>query len=944
MAKENLGLLRTRIVRSAKKKTRVSTVKQFYDTYAADWVRLSETDVKKVVAKLKASGELSDAWTALPVPKRLCDIDEANHSRAWYKSEDSHFRGLEDVFKSVIRVAETLFPERFSRSSRTTTFICRPRQSMHSEIEGSSHMVDGIGVRVRSSYPKDAQPGSAHNGSLTFRRSGKAVFTADALVSAELKMNWTKRNREDDDRKSFSHAAHALHNDVARVAVFSFTIEGTKMRLWCHTRSHTGISKNFDINTKPEELIQFILFSTYATLTQLGIDSTVRRVVDKDGFLQYQFDIYDPKTNVTTTYQTRSVIDESSAIEIYSRAMRVFEVSDVAELAKEDAKEIDAAPVLVLRDYWVYEDVDSELVTQQAITRSLKKARLWTKAKRHFMTIKADGIVSLPTPPHVTRSAPKTRAVVPAPHHAALSYKFIDAENPDETGPSKSQVQGAAKLHLKAASAGHTSRPPPEAPKLLQLHAKKHMRTVYEQLCRDLYKVPDPVLYFYALTHVVQILRYLKRAGYLHRDVSPGNFLLYYLKGKLPSLEDMAKTRREDWIVIVSDLEYSRPYLGGAGHDPITGTSYYIAVEVQGSDYSFDSGEADTPSPALDCFAFNPYHDLESSLWMALEFVIRRAPQTVIDAKVAGRPVKEILQEHAEKMFVPRAEGAPNRYAYLTKPRQTKALRADLRRIYGEGHPVPKLLDCTLALREAYREVEDSDASSCIHLENGRAAFDPALFKDTIYDTLEATFLAISDYYARAENKEAFVRVPDPPEPVFATFSGDTSSESGKDGAPAGSKLGEEAEEGTDEEGLSEGEDSDEETQDAPDGGDAAAVGGDGDEVDNALASGSGSGAQDASGMDLDTDGAVAGRTRAASLNKRKRDTAFQPDPPTQKAKRSRTKGASPTRSSVRIRNALAARLEARQAESQAGAESRPKPKTSGPSRRKNNPSRPATR
>ena len=152
----------------------------------------------------------------------------------------------------------------------------------------------------------------------------------------------------------------------------------------------------------------------------------------------------------------------------------------------------------------------------------------------------------------------------------------------------------------------------------------------------------------------------------------------------------------------------------------LQGTSYYIAVEVQGSDYSFDSGEADTPSPALDCFAFNPYHDLESSLWMALEFVIRRAPRTVIDAKVSGRPVKEILQEHAEKMFVPRAEGAPNRYAYLTKPRQTKALRADLRRIYGESHPVPKLLDCTLALREAYREVEDSDASSCIHLENGR--------------------------------------------------------------------------------------------------------------------------------------------------------------------------------------------------------------------------------
>ncbi|KAL1732623.1 hypothetical protein EV714DRAFT_206231 [Schizophyllum commune] len=940
MATENLGLLRTRIVRSAKKKTRVSTVQHFYDTYAADWDRLSETDVNKVVAKLKASGELLDAWTALPVPKRLCDIDKANKSRAWYKSEDTHFRGLEDVFKSVIRVAEALFPKRFSRGSRTTKFMCRPRQSMHSEIDGSSHMVDGIGVRLRSSYPRDAQPGSARNGSLTFRRSGKAVFTADALVSAELKMFWSKKNREDDDRKSFGHAAHALHNDVARVAVFSFTIEGTRMRLWCHTRSHTGISSDFDINTKPEELVQFVLFSTYATLTQLGIDPTIRRVIDKDGFLQYQFDVYDPEKNITTTYQTRGIIEESSAIEIYSRAMRVFEVSDVAELAKAETEKDYAAPVHVLRDYWVYEDVDSESCTQKAIVRSLKKANLWTKAQRHFMTITADGIVSGPPSAHATRSLPESRAIAPAPHAAASSYKFIDAANPDEAGPSKAQVKGVDKLDRRAASSGHAAHPPPEEPKLLQLHAKKHMRTVYKELCRDLYKVDDPAFFFHALTQVVQILRYLRRAGYLHRDVSPGNFLLYYLKGRLPSLKDMSGTKREDWVTIVSDLEYSRPFLGGSGHDPITGTSYYIAVEVQNGAYQFRPQKKtfrdSSRSPALKWFAFNHYHDLESSLWMALEFFIRRAPQKVIDSTVSGRSAKEILQGHAQKMFVPEAEGSPSRWQYLTDDDVMERLDSDLRLIYGETHPVIKLVDCLPALRDAYLTLEKSMAT--LRLDNGREAFKPSLFKDAVYANLEAAYSAISDYYVRDQNATTFVRVPDPPEPVFAKFSGDASAESDDDAAPADANE----DSMTEEEGLSEGEDSDDEAQDAPTGGDAAEVGED--EADNALAGGGSPGPQNASGMDLDTDGVVAGRTRAASLNKRKRDTAFQPDPPAQKAKRSRTKGASPTRSSVRIRNALAARLEARQAESQAGAESRPKPKTSGPSRRKNNPSRPATR
>ncbi|KAL1688354.1 hypothetical protein GGG16DRAFT_116089 [Schizophyllum commune] len=326
---------------------------------------------------------------------------------------------------------------------------------------------------------------------------------------------------------------------------------------------------------------------------------------------------------------------------------------------------------------------------------------------------------------------------------------------------------------------------------MVQLDSKKHMRTVYEQPCRELYKIDDPALFFHALTQVVQILRCMMRAGCLHGNVNPDNFLMYHLKEELPSLEEMPKTEREDWVTVVSDLEYCRPFLGGSRQDPVARTSYYTAVEVQCSEYMFDLGEA--TSPALDCFAPNPYHDLESILWMALEFVIHRAPQTVDSAKVLGRPAKGILQEHAAKMFISRAKGAQirSRFRYLTKPRHARALEADIRLIYGETHPFVALAGCLRALHQAYRELEDSDAASVIHLENGRTAFDPALFKGIVYDKLGATFSSISNCYARPRNAHTFVRAPFPKKPFFAGAPAKTDSEFNVGGSSSG--IGSEA-------------------------------------------------------------------------------------------------------------------------------------------------------
>ena len=61
----------------------------------------------------------------------------------------------------------------------------------------------------------------------------------------------------------------------------------------------------------------------------------------------------------------------------------------------------------------------------------------------------------------------------------------------------------------------------------------------------------------------------MKLAGHVHRDVSPGNFLLHYLKknGALPDPASISQTAREDWVTIISDLEFARPYLDAPKDD-----------------------------------------------------------------------------------------------------------------------------------------------------------------------------------------------------------------------------------------------------------------------------------------------------------------------------------------------------------------------------------------
>ncbi|KAL1732635.1 hypothetical protein EV714DRAFT_206401 [Schizophyllum commune] len=612
-------------------------------------------------------------------------------------------------------------------------------------------------VRRHSSYPAVALPGGCARDSNAGVYDGERIMTADLTSTGELKLGVTPQDIVNNEEKTLGHAGHAFWNDVGRVAVLSFTMEGSLMRLWHHTRSHTVASALFDIHNERLWFVEFILLNTYAPLSMLGIDPTVRRVIDDEAHLQYQFDIY-AEDGSYKTYQTESVLEDVDDQPIYTRSMRVYKVHLVTHNADNPKERVLDKTPNVLRDYWVFSDVKDEGVIQEGIRRKLEPFPDWPQIKDHFMGIEEDGAVRYPP------GDPTARSSVPPPPSDSLYFHFMNKDNPSNTPAAEAKIKSASATRDWEKKRDGVAKLAPEAASdpVLQVHGKKHCRTKYVQFCMDLYKVSHPALYFFALSQVVKILRYLKRAGYLHRDVSPGNFLLYHRSGTLPT-EIVAEL--DQWITLVSDLEYSRPYHGGTGHDPLTGTSNFIAIEVQRHEHIFAPLALGTFPPISTFFAFNYYHDCESALWMALDFAFRKISKSKLGTSVSGDLAEEILRGHAVDLFPRTESGSAARHGLLTNNGKITRLDAALCAVYGLDTPLRKIIALIPKMRDAYENLEDSVHVPTIKLDEDRQVLDDSLFLDDIYDKMEATFREISDAFLNCD--EEFVWLPPPPVKVI---------------------------------------------------------------------------------------------------------------------------------------------------------------------------------
>ncbi|KAL1704428.1 hypothetical protein EV121DRAFT_291391 [Schizophyllum commune] len=703
----------------------IGNMLNFFIEYMPRWRRSSDDDVRLTIDELREKGVLNKSYQWAPLRRRP---SKNIRLRSWQTPSDAvkqqRLQGLKEIVEKIIVTVEQLFPYHFSSTKRTTTFRCgmpnRPMPSRHSE--DAHHGADAAFVRVDSPASVDVCDGGCARNPTVDWLGGQSFFTADTVAGGVFTTSESKHGVRENAHRVLTHAASVFWSDARHLSTFSFTIENTLMRIWCHTRTHSACSPVFDINDDPQWLIHFVLFVTYSPLPDLGFDPSVRRVKDVAGKLQYKFlcdreDTYTPFTYQTTRIITTPVADYPG----YNlKCMTVFEVQKVLDNAEDpNERELVATPA-VLRDYWDDNERRHEIAIQEDIKEKMDAAGVLPAMQGRFMDILEDGIVQY----------------------------FPDSGDEAASPPAEFTV-----VNTKFAEKNWNMF---------------HMRGVYKQLCVDLGSVDNPALFFHALSQVARILMYMKRAGYLHKDVSLGNFLLHHVSGFVPpSLLDLDREGLEQWATIITDLEFARPYLDAPVNERYIGTPPFMAVETQEKGYLFApySDDDELCPSEKNNFVTNFYHDLESVYWAFLAYILYRVSQTrLLDGM--DNALLGTFRNHNDKFFDCDVEGNETRLQFLKDPSEADFLCDDLAKVYGNDHPILDAVRLVNDLRDAYNDLEQ-DTSQTTTLDDGRVVYAQSLFEDDIYLKMERAFRKVSDHYV--DHPDQFVRLPPTAPPLPTT-------------------------------------------------------------------------------------------------------------------------------------------------------------------------------
>ncbi|TRM70055.1 hypothetical protein BD626DRAFT_391975 [Schizophyllum amplum] len=597
-----------------------------------------------IESRLMMQGVLNeDGWTAFP----------SSPPRRTRSSQEI-WAEMEDLVHAVVSAAEDRLPNRFSREARTTDFECRYSAEAYFDAgEADSVNIDGFTV-LRETGPRGTKPGCAsdkrvHGGHDHHRGP---IYAADIGITVCWDAHRDEQARLQNFYSIMAVASYIFYNDRRRAYHLSITLEYTRARLWFHCRSHSVYSASFDINESYTEFIHFILFVIYANRQQMGFDPSVTRVVDAEDRLQYQFDICHTGEEIARTYQTISVLHEVAATaDLHVRAMAVYLVRPAT---KGDGLSIaeDSALDRALRDFFQLMDQPDE---QEARNHILGKMR----------------------------------------GNAINETELRDCENFFVTVLADCEVP----FDLCYVS--------PHRGKILDFVPRQRRRTLYGEVCEDMYDIQSARLFFFALTECCKILMFFLRVSSIHGDISPGNFLVHALRllRALATDPDLWQS----YSVKITDFEYSTDYDKLTAERGRTGTDYYMAVEVQAGCHLF-YGEWTPPTLlARNHFSYNFYHDLESVLWMALHFALGHVSADVMRA-TEWETLSQWLWWQAEFMkliFV--RNGSEFREALmLGNMRECDRLQLVLERAYGTTSPMVRLVELIIAMGEAHRAVQSS--------------------------------------------------------------------------------------------------------------------------------------------------------------------------------------------------------------------------------------------
>ncbi|KAH7098320.1 hypothetical protein BKA62DRAFT_713726 [Auriculariales sp. MPI-PUGE-AT-0066] len=604
------------------------------------------------------------------------DIRKLQQKRA---TEDDTLELIEPIARAVAKIVKRN-SHKFPDVKPSTVYESTPHAKPSPAVNSPANISDATSWFLHLESPSDEAVDSDYRQSLrdlsetlvNIRKASKVPFSKflnDKAALAEFKREDGKDAVLQNERQLLAGAALVMYSDPRRLWINSMTIEKNSTRFWQFNRGHIAVTTAFNLHDNPDHFIRYLLFVGFGTLAELGLDETVTAVWDDvTNTIQHIYKVDEVE------YRIDEPLSTDGAYHILSHAPRVYTARKLIKemIDGERTTRLDNNRV-VLKDSWPFIGVPSETDVQTKITDKLKqvdeekKTNYATEVKQYLMDIQVDWVK---TPDLRLRNE---RNEVDKPSDVTSHPMAHDSHRKSATRDEVRDFHGP--------TASTISQEP------LKLTGRIHRRIVYNELCET------------CLIHVVEGLKLFRYAGFVHRDISDGNCLWH------------PESRQGK----IADLEYSKEYANLRGHDPVTGTPEFMAVEYQAAKYLFlRQSDKEKSEPGISLAAhrkmllFNYYHDLESVMWVHYHYFLTHVlPISDEELKTVGDKFRRLKSLEIE-VFNTDTSGNASRQRIISAY-QLLELRGEIcdLQFHGGITDLAMGLDMNARLRDAYTRLED---------------------------------------------------------------------------------------------------------------------------------------------------------------------------------------------------------------------------------------------
>ncbi|KAG2008875.1 other/FunK1 protein kinase [Coprinopsis cinerea AmutBmut pab1-1] len=471
---------------------------------------------------------------------------------------------------------------------------------------------------------------------LTKKKDVKGITVYDVIVPFEFKVDCKNSIIFENRRQVVSHVNHTMNDDPRRLFMHAISIEDDLVSIWYFSRSHSAKAACFSMVERPDILVKVFISLFCATDQQLGFDPYVTLVED-DRFV-YELP---PNENRCKSlfYRTIECISHPRSLRLRGRSTRVWKVEQVQ--SKKDHTRVAGTGEMILKDVSMSSDTAPEPHIQNMIFHDLDKLSSdpnWRKRdilkdctpqQLEELACLLEGrrftdFFSCVKEHHIGNSGPLV-----IPYSWRLPSVFLKPDRPSipcnnvrtnvtPDSPSTGQLQDDNMTEVEGAPPAAV-----EMPLKQTLVPRRQCRFVFHHVYTPLLHIRTMGDAMDILKGCVLVLRLMFCAGWVHRDLSPGNILAARVSPDGP------------WQVKLSDLEYAKrfPSDNPPGATPKTASHNYMAYEVSTQkkivseeeevELECESGEEESSIVKEFAVASTPVdhnyqHDLESIWWISL--------------------------------------------------------------------------------------------------------------------------------------------------------------------------------------------------------------------------------------------------------------------------------------------------------------------------------------